>query len=205
MDCVRCPQLAATRTQIVWGTGPEPADLMLVGDVPSRGDDASGTPFTGAAGALVDELLARIGRSRADVYLTQSLLCRPPDNRDPLPQETANCGHWRDAQLAAVRPVVVCALGNLATRVLRGSGAGVARLHGRAEVRTIGPLAVRLLPLFHPAAALYAAALRETLIADFAQVPELLALGPPDQPAPAPAPAPAPRVVPEPEGQLGLF
>jgi uracil-DNA glycosylase len=110
--------------------------------------------------------------------------CRPPQNRDPLPQEIDNCQGYLFRQLALIQPRVVCTLGNFATKLLRGDPAtGITRLHGREEVRVIGPRAVRLYPLYHPAAALYTPAMLETLRRDFARIPELLALAPPAQPA----------------------
>ncbi len=201
--CVLCHQLAATRTQVVVGSGDPGADLMFVGEAPGRVEDEQGRPFAGPVGDLLDELLAGIGRSRADVYLTTCLKCRPPGNRDPLPAELANCQGWLLAQLDLVRPRLVCALGNFATRHLRGDPTNVTRIHGQAEVRVIGPRAVRLLPLLHPAAALYTREQLDLLRADFARIPALLALPDPEQPAPAPPPPP-----PEPDapaGQLGLF
>ena len=140
------------------------------------------------------------------MFVTNCLLCRPPGNRDSLPQEVANCSSWLHSQLELVRPKLVCALGNHATRLLRGESTGITQVHGRAEVRVIGPLAVRLLPLFHPAAALYTKPLLDTLREDFLHIPALLELEPPAQPAvAAPEPPPPPE---EPGGsdtQLGLF
>jgi uracil-DNA glycosylase family 4 len=141
--------------------------------------------------------------------------CRPPGNRDPLPQEIDNCQDYLFRQLELIEPRVVCTLGNFATKLLRADPAtGITRLHGRVEVRVIGPRAVRLFPIYHPAAALYTRSLLDTLRADFARLPDLLALDPPPQPEP-PEPEPiveAPELVeeieeaPEPsESQLGLF
>jgi uracil-DNA glycosylase family 4 len=149
--------------------------------------------------------------------------CRPPGNRDPHPAEIEACQAYLLRQVELIEPRVICTLGNFATKLLRGDPTGITRLHGRAEVRAIGCRAVRLYPLFHPAAALYTPANVEVLRADFARIPELLALDPPPQPAPvedapaAPAvPEPAvehepepdePEVErePEPVAQLGLF
>jgi uracil-DNA glycosylase family 4 len=142
--------------------------------------------------------------------------CRPPGNRDPLPQEIANCQDYLFRQLDLIQPKVVCTLGNFSTKLLRADPMGITRLHGRPEVRVVGPRAVRLYPLYHPAAALYTRSLLDTLKADFARIPELLAMEAPEQPAPArvePAvpepevvleetPPPVPQVS---EAQLGLF
>ena len=122
--------------------------------------------------------------------------CRPPGNRDPLPQEIDNCQDYLFRQLDLIRPKVVCSLGNFSTKLLRGDPTGITRLHGRDEIRTIGPRTLRLYPIFHPAAALYTPRMLETLREDFARLPELLALPEPPQPERASEPEP---VVPEPE------
>lgn len=181
--CTRCPQLAATRTQVVLGAGDVDADLMFVGEAPGREEDERGVPFVGRSGMLLDELLAGIGIAREDVFVTNALQCRPPDNRNPAPSELTNCETWLWRQLELVRPVVVCTLGNFATKLLRGDLTPITKIHGQAEVRTLGPLTVRLLPLFHPAAALYQRSNIEALRRDVAQIPGLLALGPPPQDA----------------------
>jgi DNA polymerase len=215
MGCPRCPQLAASRRTVVFGAGNADADLMFLGEAPGANEDAQGLPFVGQAGRLLGQLLEEIGLRREDVFISNVLFCRPPGNRDPLPQEISNCQDYTFRQLELIEPKVVCTLGNFATKLLRGDHTGITRLHGRDEVRTIGPRTVRLLPLYHPAAALYTPATLQTLRDDFRRIPELLALEPPEQP---------PRVLleeldpvaegrdepPEPEppvddSQLGLF
>jgi DNA polymerase len=109
--------------------------------------------------------------------------CRPPGNRDPQPVEIENCQGYLRRQVALIEPTVICTLGNFSTKLLRGDPTGITRLHGRPEVLTLGPRAVRLYPIYHPAAALYTPRMLETLREDFARLPELLALGPPPQPA----------------------
>jgi uracil-DNA glycosylase len=137
--------------------------------------------------------------------------CRPPGNRDPLPQEIDACQDYLFRQLELIAPRVVCTLGNFSTKLLRGDPTGITRLHGREEVRRIGPRRVRLYPIYHPAAALYTPKMLEVLREDFARLPALLALDPPDQPEPEPELViPEPEIVreaePEPEAaQLGLF
>jgi DNA polymerase len=214
--CTRCPQLAETRTRVVFGAGNADADLMFVGEAPGRNEDEQGVPFVGQAGKLLEQLLGEIGLTRDEVFIANCLKCRPPGNRDPLPQEISNCQGWLYRQLELIQPKVVCTLGNFATKLLREDMTGITRLHGRPEVRVIGPRAVRLVPLYHPAAALYTRSLLETLQQDFAQIPALLALPAPDQPA-APEPiVPEPEIVEEieeapdepgdpPVDQLGLF
>jgi DNA polymerase len=182
--CAKCPEFVATRTQVVFGAGNANADLMFVGEAPGANEDRMGRPFVGQAGKLLDQLLVEVGLERADVFITNVLLCRPPGNRDPHPVEIDNCQDYLLRELELIEPRVVCTLGNFATKLLRGDNAGITRVHGRDEVRVIGTRAVRLYPLYHPAAALYTPRMLEVLREDFARLPELLALGPPEQPAP---------------------
>jgi uracil-DNA glycosylase len=212
--CTRCPQLAATRTQVVFGSGHADADLMFVGEAPGAKEDERGLPFVGAAGKLLDELLAGVGLQREDVFIANVLKCRPPGNRDPAPIEIENCQEYLLRQVELIQPKVICTLGNFSTKLLREDPTGITRLHGRAEVRLIGSRAVRLYPIHHPAAALYTRSLQDTLREDFARLPALLAEPAPPQPEPAPdvIPEPDPEPEPEPEQrlepaaqQLGLF
>lgn len=213
--CVRCP-LHQTRTTVVFGAGNADADLMFVGEAPGANEDRMGLPFVGQAGKLLDKLLAEIGLERKQVWICNVLKCRPPDNRDPHPNEIESCQDYLRSQVDLIEPVVICTLGNFSTKLLRADTTGISRLHGQPEVRIIGSRAVRLYPLYHPAAALYTPSTLETLRADFHRIPELLALGAPEQPAPVEAvpeleelidesePPPAGQV-PEPAAQLGLF
>jgi uracil-DNA glycosylase len=197
--CVRCPQLAATRTKVVFGAGHADADLMFVGEAPGANEDKQGLPFVGQAGRLLETLLGEIGLARGDVFIANALKCRPPGNRDPLPLEIQNCQDYLLSQLELIQPRVVCTLGNFSTKLLRSDpSTGITRLHGREEVRTIGPRTVRLYPLYHPAAALYTPAMLEILRTDFARIPALLALPAPEQPEPE-------TVVPEPEVEVEAF
>jgi DNA polymerase len=214
--CVRCPQLVASRSQVVFGAGNASADLLLIGEAPGANEDREGLPFVGQAGKLLDELLGEVGLARRDVFITTVLKCRPPGNREPHPAEVENCHEYLARQLDLIAPKVVCSLGNFATKLVRGDPAGITRVHGREEVRVIGRRAVRLYPVYHPAAALYTPRMLEVLREDFARIPQLLAQPAPAQvpvvvePPPEPEPAgepPAPPVEPEPppSGQLGLF
>ncbi len=188
--CVACP-LHQTRTTVVFGSGNADADLMFVGEAPGANEDKLGLPFVGQAGKLLDKLLTEIGLDRGDVFIANTVKCRPPSNRDPHPHEIESCNGYLRRQVQLIEPSVICTLGNFATKLLRGDATGISRLHGRDEVRLIGPRAVRLLPLHHPAAALYTPSNLETLRADFARIPGLLALGAPVQPEPPP-PEPGP-------------
>ena len=181
-SCVRCPQLAAARTSVVFGAGNADADLMFIGEAPGANEDKQGLPFVGQAGKLLDQLLGEVGLARDDVFIANVLKCRPPGNRDPHPSEIDNCQGWLLRQVELVQPKVVCTLGNFATKLLRGDQTGITRVHGRDEVKVMGLRTVRLLPLFHPAAALYTASMLETLREDFARIPDLLAQEAPDQP-----------------------
>jgi uracil-DNA glycosylase len=202
--CTRCPQLAATRQTVVFGSGNADADLMFVGEAPGAREDEQGVPFVGQAGRLLDTLLGEIGLTRADVFVVNTLKCRPPGNRDPLPQEIEACQDYLFRQLELIEPRVVCTLGNFATKLLREDPTGITRLHGHPEIRLIGPRAVRLYPIYHPAAALYTPQMLEVLREDFRRLPELLALDPPPQPEPVeePLPEPVEEPLPEPEAVL---
>ena len=222
--CERCPELARTRKSVVFGAGKADADLMFVGEAPGASEDEQGLPFVGRAGKLLEQLLGEIGLERGDVFIANTLKCRPPGNRDPQPVEIENCSEYLLRQVALIQPSVICTLGNFSTKLLRDDPTGITRLHGRPEEITIGRRAVRLYPLYHPAAALYTPRMLETLREDFARIPELIAMGPPAQPAPeedleaarqavltaAPSAAdPGARDAPPPDAlepdQLGLF
>jgi uracil-DNA glycosylase len=217
-ECVACP-LHQTRTTVVFGNGNADADLMFVGEAPGANEDRMGLPFVGQAGKLLDKLLGEIGMERGDVFVVNTLKCRPPDNRDPHPREIESCQPYLWQQIDLIEPTVICTLGNFSTKLLRGDTTGISRLHGHEEVRVIGPRAVRLYPLYHPAAALYTPSTLEALRADFYRLPELLAMGPPPQPEPVDelpeveeellpeleAPVAVSEPEPEPASQLGLF
>jgi uracil-DNA glycosylase len=213
--CERCP-LHQTRTNVVFGAGSADAELMFIGEAPGANEDKIGLPFVGQAGKLLEKLLGEIGLERKDVFIANVLKCRPPDNRDPHPQEIESCQDYLRQQVDLIEPTVICTLGNFSTKLLRADTTGISRLHGREEVRRIGARAVRLYPLYHPAAALYTPSMLETLRADFQRIPSLLASGPPPQPEPVELPPELEEAVPEvqetpaPElepvaSQLGLF
>jgi uracil-DNA glycosylase len=200
--CTKC-RLAETRTQVVFGVGDPDADLMFVGEAPGFHEDKQGYPFVGQAGKLLDGLLAGIGLERAQVYVANVLKCRPPGNRDPMPDEIEACEGHLFRQIALVQPRVIATLGNFATKLLSGKQLGITRVHGTEQTATLGGIQVTLYPLYHPAAALYTPAMLNVLREDFARLPEVLG-----RPAVAPEPAPlvaAPAPEPEPAVQLGLF
>ena len=178
VGCVRC-ELSATRNNVVFGTGPTAADVMFIGEAPGREEDLTAEPFIGRSGELLTQLLVAAGVKRCDVYIANVVCCRPPENRDPRPDEIAACSPWLEAQIAVVEPVVICTLGNFATRLLRGDRAGITSLHGKAEAAVVGGLSVWLYPLFHPAAALRATSTRDLLAADIQAIPDLASRGRP--------------------------
>lgn len=169
-DCSRCP-LGDTRTNLVLGAGDENAEIMFVGEAPGFHEDKQGIPFVGPAGQLLDQLLASIDLQRSQVYIANTLKCRPPENRDPQPQELETCTPFLFKQIAIIKPRIICTLGNHATRTLLSTSTGISQLHGKLIRK--GELAY--VPLFHPAAALHKPPLKSTLIDDFQRLREHLA------------------------------
>lgn len=148
--CPRC-DLAASRTQVVFGEGDPHADLLLVGEGPGADEDRLGVPFIGRSGQLLSRLVEEeVGLTRDRCYTTNVVKCRPPGNRDPKPDEVAACAPWLDGQLELIQPKVVVTFGNFATRRLLGTTAGITSLRGA----TYPWRGVTLVPTFHPAAAL---------------------------------------------------
>ncbi|HYL07583.1 MAG TPA: uracil-DNA glycosylase [Candidatus Udaeobacter sp.] len=184
-SCKNCG-LHATRTQAVPGVGPCPANVMIVGEAPGFNEDRQGEPFVGAAGKLLDTLLTRIGLSRADVYITNVLKCRPPMNRDPMPNEAEACSPYLQRQLELINPKVVLILGRHALERLMPGQGSISRIHGSMIRRGN----VAYVPLYHPAAALHNGSLVADLERDFDSVKRYLdqVLAPPPPPAPQPTP-----------------
>jgi len=205
--CERCA-LAAGRTQVVFGSGSPDADLMFVGEAPGFHEDKQGVPFVGAAGQLLSKLLAGIGLAREDVYVANVLKCRPPGNRDPLPEEIEACEGHLFKQIELIRPTVVATLGNFATKLLSGKPTGITRVHGQEQEVTLGGIRVLLYPLYHPAAALYTPKMLEVLEEDFGRIPRLISrvlLAPGRAPAPDHPDVALAAPTSEPAVQLGLF
>jgi uracil-DNA glycosylase len=188
--CTRC-RLAKGRTQVVFGVGHPNADLMFIGEGPGYHEDKQGEPFVGAAGQLLTRMLAEIGLRREDVYICNVIKCRPPGNRDPLPDEIESCRPYLEGQLQLIRPRIIATLGNFATRFILGRPVSISRVRGqRFEIdgRTV-------IPTFHPAAILRgggeASVQMQMLREDFRLIRGVL-----DEPVPVP------ELV---EEQLGLF
>jgi DNA polymerase len=203
-DCAHCA-LSASRSVVVAGEGPMPAELMLVADAPGFHDDRLGRPLVAAAGELLADLLASIGLERRDVYVTTLVKCRPPGTQSPAPEEIAACRDKLERQVELVRPRVVAALGDLATRALAGAAHGVSQTHGQVRRGTLAGREITLLPLYHPAAALHNARLLPPLEADVARLGELLGRASVAR-RPAARPSAGDAAVTEAdEQQLGLF
>jgi uracil-DNA glycosylase len=185
--CTKC-RLSQGRTQVVYGVGDPNANLMFIGEAPGFHEDKQGEPFVGAAGQLLNQLLGEIDVPRDDVYINNVILCRPPGNRDPLPDELEACKPWLDERVALIDPAVVVTLGNWATRYILGKQVSISRVRGQRfpwSGRTV-------IPTFHPAAVLHgggqASNQMNALRADFQEIRRALA----ERPQPA-------------EEQLGLF
>jgi uracil-DNA glycosylase len=172
--CTRC-RLSLGRTQVVYGVGDPNADLMFIGEAPGFHEDKQGEPFVGAAGQLLNQLLTEIGIAREDVYINNTVNCRPPGNRDPLPDELEACKPWLDERVALIDPAVVVTLGNWATRYILGKQVSISRVRGQRfpwSGRTV-------IPTFHPAAVLHgggqASNQMTALRADFQEIRRALA------------------------------
>jgi uracil-DNA glycosylase len=188
--CTKC-RLASGRTQVVFGVGNPDADLMFIGEGPGYHEDKQGEPFVGAAGQLLTRLLAEIGLRREDVYICNTVKCRPPGNRDPLPDELEACRPYLEGQIENIRPRVIVTLGNFATRVVLDKPVSISRVRGQRFV--VGGQTV--IPTFHPAAVLHgggeAGSQMAALRSDFQTVRQIIA-----EPVPVAA---------VPQEQLGLF
>lgn len=164
-----CSNLASTATQLVFGDGSPDADIVFIGEAPGKNEDLKGKPFVGAAGKFLDSMLEMINLKRHDVYITNIVKYRPPQNRDPLPDEKAAFLPFLQAQLKVIQPKLVVTLGRHALNCFLPD-LQISQVHGQAK-RYKGQV---FLPLFHPAAALYNGAMRQTLIDDFARIPAIL-------------------------------
>ena len=197
--CVDCG-LHRSRTHAVPGEGSPQAELMFIGEGPGFHEDQQARPFVGPAGQFLDELLASIGLARSDVFITNMVKCRPPNNRDPFPGEMEACSKYLDAQIAAINPKVIVPLGRHAlAKWFPSESIGKVR----AKPRRFGD--ITLFPLYHPAAALHNGALRSTILEDFAKLGELLKQPQPAQ-QPPPSDAAATPTEPDPQSQqLSMF
>ncbi len=175
-----CPELAAQATQLVFGDGNPDAKVVFIGEAPGKNEDLQGIPFVGAAGKFLNEMLAGIGLKREDIYITNIVKYRPPDNRDPFPEEKKAFLPYLQAQLEVIQPNVVATLGRHSMGCFLPD-LQISQVHGqpkRIRLQLKGnkkdSLAVVILPLFHPAAALYNGGMRQTLVDDFAKIPAVI-------------------------------
>jgi uracil-DNA glycosylase len=176
--CQLC-SLSRSRTHAVPGIGPTPAAIMFIGEAPGAREDVLGLPFVGPSGQLLDRLLARIGLSRAEVFITNLVKCRPPANRDPLPEEIATCATYLKRQLALVQPTLVVTLGRHALYGIYPKSSPISQVHGTL----IKGKRFTLLPVFHPAAALRSPVTMRLLEADFDAIAAYLAAAAAPNPA----------------------
>lgn len=167
--CTLC-DLSRTRTNAVPGEGNRSADIMFIGEAPGFHEDRQGEPFVGAAGKFLDEMLESIGMDRSTVYITNVVKCRPPGNRDPLPDEIAACSTYIDRQIELIDPKVIVTLGRFSMSRWFPTER-ISRIHGRPK--RFGKLMV--VPMYHPAAALHQSSLRATIEADMQKLPQILA------------------------------
>jgi uracil-DNA glycosylase family 4 len=180
LDAKVTPELAAAATQLVFGTGNPDADIVLIGEAPGKSEDRSGLPFVGASGKFLDEMLASVGLNRDDIYITNIVKYRPPNNRDPLPEEKEVFLPYLQAQLEVIQPLVVVTLGRHSTNCFLPD-LQISSEHGNPQKVKLAfrsdptqVLEVVILPLYHPAAALYNGGLRQTLLDDFLQIPDII-------------------------------
>lgn len=175
-----CPELAAQATQLVFGDGNPESEIVFIGEAPGKNEDLQGKPFVGAAGKFLNEMLEMIGLKREDIYITNIVKYRPPNNRDPLPDEKKAFLPYLQSQLEAIKPKVVVTLGRHSTNCFLPD-LQISKAHGQPKrvklalkASSKDVLEVVILPLFHPAAALYNGSMRQTLIDDFACIPAII-------------------------------
>lgn len=168
-----CPELAATATNLVMGDGNIDAEIVFIGEAPGKNEDEQGLPFVGAAGKFLNEMLAAANMTRSDVYITNIVKYRPPNNRDPLPEEKAEFWPYLLKQLQIIQPKVVITLGRHSMEYFL-PGMKISAIHGEPKRIKFGDDYLVIIPLFHPAAALYNGSLRQTLIDDFLMVPKII-------------------------------
>src|SRR3989337_4374593 len=166
--CKKC-EIAKLRTKAVPGEGAEHADIMFIGEAPGWHEDQQGRPFVGPAGKFLDQLIASIKLERQKVYITNVIKTRPPNNRDPLPDEITNCRPWLDRQIELIRPKMIVTLGRYSMAMFF-PGKTISKIHGTAQKQDN----VVYYAMYHPAAALHQQSLRQTIEADMLRIPSLL-------------------------------
>lgn len=169
-----CSELAGQATNLVMGEGNVDADIVFIGEAPGKNEDEQGLPFVGAAGKFLNEMLAQAGMERGDVYITNIVKYRPPNNRDPLPEEKKAFWPYLLKQLQIIKPKVVITLGRHSMEYFLPE-MKISQIHGQAKRIGFGDDKIVIIPLYHPAAALYNGGMRQTLIDDFLNVPKIIA------------------------------
>lgn len=164
--------LKAVATNAVPGEGNPDADIMFIGEAPGKNENEQGRPFVGAAGKFLNELIALIGLKREDVFIGNIIKHRPPGNRDPLPEEIAAYSPWLAAQIDIIKPKLIVTLGRFSMEYMLGPGLSITKIHGQPKRRN-GQV---VMPVHHPAAALYNGSLRPILAADFQKIPKIIEL-----------------------------
>lgn len=171
-ECRLC-ELAETRSHVVFGTGNPEADLMLIGEAPGQKEDATGIPFVGQAGMLLDKTLEKVGLRREEIYIANVLKCRPPENRDPLKEEIDLCRPYLDEQIAILAPRVLAPMGNHAANLFSSKRLSITKAHGKMFVYK----GIAVIPIYHPAAILYNRTLEPALVEDFQEIVRFLRSG----------------------------
>lgn len=174
IDLDVCPELHSQATQLVMGDGSLDADIVFIGEAPGKSEDEQGLPFVGAAGKFLDHMLSEAGMKRDDVYITNIVKYRPPNNRDPLNDEKAVFWPYLLKQLQIINPKVVVTLGRHSMEYFL-PGKRISQIHGQPKRIQFGDRPLVVVPLYHPAAALYNGSMREILIEDFVRIPEIIA------------------------------
>jgi uracil-DNA glycosylase len=167
-----CPELAQAATQLVMGDGNPQADVVFIGEAPGKNEDLQGKPFVGAAGKFLDVMLASVGLAREDIYITNIVKYRPPNNRDPLPAEKKAFWPYLIRQIQIIQPTIVVTLGRHSMEYFLPNQR-ITQIHGQPKRITFRGQKLVVMPLYHPAAALYNGSLRATLLEDFANVPKV--------------------------------
>ena len=169
-----CPELAFQANHLVMGEGSVDSDVMFIGEAPGKKEDLTGLPFVGASGKFLDQMLAAAGMDRKDVFITSIVKYRPPNNRDPLPSEKAAFLPYLLRQIDIIKPKIIAPLGRHGMEFFL-PGVRISEIHGVPQTIQLDGREVTIMPLYHPAAALYNARLKQTLLDDFIKVPTLLA------------------------------
>ncbi len=177
--CTLCPELCTTRTQVVFGSGKESASVVIIGEAPGASEDREGIPFCGASGKVLQELLASIGLTRDDVFITNTIICRPPGNRNPKKDEIANCHKRLRQTLEIIKPKVIVTVGNFATKVMlpQEGKAGITKIRGKCFEKEFDGSFYKIVPVVHPANLLYngrAPPVLEKMMQDFQTIGKVI-------------------------------